>query len=78
MLFRSERLLEEACLEAGVPFLPLIESLLDDPRWLRWLEPDGLHLNSDGHAELFQRVRRWPALLRWAGLEERSQVTLNS
>jgi len=64
-----ERLLEEACLEADVPFLPLLESLLADPAWLQWLGPDGLHLNSEGHRQVYERVRHWPALLRWADLQ---------
>lgn len=66
---RYEALLEEACLEADVPFLPLLDTLLADPAWLQWLEPDGLHLNSEGHHQVFQRVRQWPALLRWADLQ---------
>jgi lysophospholipase L1-like esterase len=68
-LRRYEALLEEACLEADVPFLPLLESLLADPDWPRWLDSDGLHLNSDGHRQVYQRLARWPALLAWAGLE---------
>ena len=67
---RYERLLEEACLEADVPFLPLLESLLADPDWPSWLSGDGLHLNSDGHRQVYARLRRWPALLQWAGLEQ--------
>jgi lysophospholipase L1-like esterase len=65
---RYEGLLEEACLEANVPFLPVLESFLDDPRWTRWLAADGLHCNSEGHRFLFERLRRWPALGDWAGL----------
>jgi lysophospholipase L1-like esterase len=66
---RYEGLLEEACLEADVPFLPLLESFLQQPRWSDWLTPDGLHLNADGHAHVAEKLRRWPALLQWAGLE---------
>jgi lysophospholipase L1-like esterase len=66
---RYEGLLEEACLEADVPFLPLLDALLADPAWLQWLGPDGLHLNSEGHRQVFERVRHWPALLRWADLQ---------
>lgn len=72
---RYERLLEEACLEADVPFLPLLEGLLEQPRWLSLLEPDGLHLNSEGHAAVYERLRAWPALLAWAGLEARLLAT---
>lgn len=66
---RYERLLEEACLEANVPFLPLLEPLLSDPFWPQWLSSDGLHLNADGHRQVFERLRHWPALLQWADLQ---------
>lgn len=66
---RYEGLLEEACLEADVPFLPLLNNLLDDPAWPGWLGPDGVHLNGDGHRQVYERVRHWPALLRWADLQ---------
>lgn len=72
---RYEGLLEEACMEADVPFLPLLDSLLAEPHWLQWLCSDGLHLNSDGHGQLYQRLRSWGALLDWAGLDPRSSVT---
>jgi lysophospholipase L1-like esterase len=70
-----EGLLEEACLEADVPFLPLLDGLLADARWPQWLCSDGLHLNGDGHRQVFERVRRWPALLRWAELEPLAVAT---
>ncbi|MFM8937255.1 MAG: GDSL-type esterase/lipase family protein [Vulcanococcus sp.] len=66
---RYDGLLEEACLEADVPFLPLLDTLLADPAWLQWLGSDGVHLNSEGHRQVFQRVRQWPALLQWADLQ---------
>lgn len=74
---RYESLLEEACLEADVPFLPLLESFLADPHWLRCLGGDGLHLNEEGHALVFERLRQWPALLHWAGLQQRLLPTLS-
>ncbi len=72
---RYEALLEEACLEADVPFLPLLESLLADGQWPDLLGADGLHLNSAGHRQVYERVRQWPALLAWAGLEPLHQST---
>jgi len=72
---RYERLIEEACLEADVPFLPLLNSLLADPAWLQWLSPDGIHLNSEGHRQIYERVRHWPALLRWADLQPLQAAT---
>jgi lysophospholipase L1-like esterase len=64
-----ERLLEEACMEADVPFLPLLDGFLEEPRWSGCLCGDGLHLNSEGHWRVYERLKRWPALLQWAGLE---------
>jgi lysophospholipase L1-like esterase len=65
---RYEGLLEEACMEADVPFLPVFDAFLEQPRWPQWLAEDGLHCNSAGHRFLLERVRRWPALGDWAGL----------
>jgi len=70
-----EALLEEACLEANVPFLPLLEGLLADSDWPLWLSNDGLHLNSEGHRRVFERVRSWPGLLDWADLQLRQEPT---
>lgn len=70
-----EAALEEACLESDVPFLALHQAMLAEPDWLRWIEPDGIHLNAEGHHWLHQRVKHWPALLRWAGLIEQGQLT---
>jgi lysophospholipase L1-like esterase len=64
-----EALLEEACLEADVPFLPLLDALSADPDWPQWLCPDGLHLNVEGHRQVYERVRAWPSLLAWADLQ---------
>lgn len=75
-LRRYEGLLEEACMEADLPFLPLLDDLLADPHWLHWLSGDGLHLNGDGHAQVYGRVCRWPALLQWAELEPHAAVSL--
>jgi len=70
-----EGLLEEACMEADVPFLPLLESLMADPAWLQWLSPDGIHLNSEGHRQIYERVHRWGPLLSWADLQPTSAAT---
>ena len=70
-----EGLLEEACMDADVPFLPLFDGLLADPLWLQWLCSDGLHLNGDGHGQLYRRLRSWRALLQWAELDPHSSVT---
>jgi len=70
-----EAQLEEACLEADVPFLPLHQAMQQEPGWLGWMEPDGIHLNADGHHWIHQRLMHWPALLDWAGLEAQQQLT---
>ena len=62
---RYEALLEEACLDADVPFLPLLDGLLANPNWRQWLCADGLHLNTEGHRQLYERISQWPALLQW-------------
>jgi lysophospholipase L1-like esterase len=61
-----------------VPFLPLLEHLVAEPDWLCCLDGDGLHLNGEGHQRIYERVRQWPALLQWAGLEQRLQATASA
>ena len=70
-----EAQIEEACLEVDVPYLPLHKAMLAEPDWLTWIEPDGIHLNAQGHAWIERRLRSWRALQRWAGLEAMNQVT---
>lgn len=72
---RYEGLLEEACMEANVPFLPVLASFLEQPGWQDWFIADGLHCNSAGHAFLYQRVKGWSALLAWAGLHPGEMAT---
>jgi lysophospholipase L1-like esterase len=72
---RYEALVEEACLEADVPFLPLLNGFTEQPHWPELLCSDGLHLNGDGHRRVFERIRQWPALLEWAGLEPLAMAT---
>lgn len=70
-----EAQLEEACLDADVPFLPLHKAMQEQPGWLGWLEPDGIHLNAAGHHWIHQRLLHWSGLLDWAGFECRTQAT---
>ena len=64
-----EAVMAEACREANVPFLPLHGAMLEEPEWLGWIEPDGLHVNHHGHAWIHRQVTDWAALQSWAGLE---------
>lgn len=70
-----EALLQEVCQEFDLPFLPLLDAFLEDPCWPECLDSDGLHLNPEGHRRVYERVRHWPALLRWADLQPMGMVT---
>ena len=59
----------EASRDIDVPFLSLHGDMLAEPDWLTWMEPDGIHLNSDGHGWIERKISAWPALMAWAGLE---------
>lgn len=72
---RYEAVLQEVCQELDLPFLPLLEAFLEDPLWSQCLDADGLHLNPEGHRRVYERLRRWPALLRWADLQPLELVT---
>ena len=61
----------EACRDIDVPFLSLHGDMLAEPDWITWMEPDGIHLNSDGHGWIERKISAWPALMAWAGLEPR-------
>ena len=61
----------EACRDIDIPFLSLHSDMLAESDWLSWMEPDGIHLNSDGHGWIERKISAWPALMAWAGLEPR-------
>ena len=73
-----EAVLAETCREHDVPVLAMHRPVQAETDWLSWLEPDGLHLNADGHAWMHQRLRQWPALLAWAGLQPLKTLTPNT
>ena len=75
---RYEAVLAETCRDRDVPFLAMHRPLLAEPDWLSWLEPDGIHLNADGHVWMHQRLRQWTALLAWAGLQPLKTLTPNA
>lgn len=48
--------------ELGVPYLPLAESLTNDPAWKRAVAAgDGTHPGGSGYALVAERVLQWPA-----------------
>ncbi len=65
-----ERHIEEACLELDVPFLPTHKEMLAENDYLKWIEDDGIHLNSLGHKWMYERVRSWSTLKNWAGINQ--------
>jgi lysophospholipase L1-like esterase len=64
----TEAVMAEQCREADVPFLSMHQEMQEQSDWLAWMEPDGIHLNADGHRWLDQRLDQWAPLRDWAGL----------
>jgi lysophospholipase L1-like esterase len=64
----AECALADCCRDADIPFLALHERMLQNPGWLSWIEPDGIHLNADGHHWIHQQLRSWKPLMEWASL----------
>jgi len=60
-----ERRMEEVCLNQNVPFLPTFREMYSDKRSKNWITHDGIHLNSEGHFWLFQRLKSWKILTKW-------------
>ena len=71
----TEAALAEQCREADVPFLPVHQEMQEEPDWLTWMEPDGIHLNAEGHRWLDQRLDQWAPLRQWAGLAPHNTST---
>tara|TARA_Y100001968_G_C19299930_1_gene688515 strand:- start:401 stop:1075 length:675 start_codon:yes stop_codon:yes gene_type:complete len=70
-----ESKIEEVCLELNIPFLPIYNKLTNQKEWRNFIEPDGIHLNSDGHYWIYKQVKTWKPLLDWSGLEETKTLT---
>ena len=60
-----EKRMEEVCLNQNVPFLATFKEMYSDKRRIKWISNDGIHLNSQGHLWLYQRLRSWEILNRW-------------
>ncbi len=61
-----ERIIEEVCLELDVPFIPTYKEMRKEAFWKNWLMPDGIHLNSQGHTWIFNKLQQWSILDNWA------------
>ena len=70
-----ESKIEETCLELNVPFLPIHKCMISEPYWRNWLEPDGIHLNSEGHYWLYQKIMQWKSFLEFVEIEPINTVT---
>ncbi len=70
-----EAQIEEVCLELNIPFMPLLHSMLNEPNWLTFLEPDGIHLNNTGHSWIYHRLVNWMPLLKWSKLSREEAPT---
>lgn len=71
----TEAAMAERCREVNVPFLAIHRAIQSQPDWLQWIEPDGIHLNADGHSWIHNALQQWPPLLQWAGLSSRNTST---
>ena len=60
-----ERRMEEVCINQDVPFLPTFREMYSDNRSKNWISNDGIHLNSDGHLWIYQRLKSWEILQKW-------------
>ena len=70
-----EAKIEEVCLEFDIPFLPTYRIMKKKYTCNNFLEPDGIHLNSDGHYWLYEQIAGWKPLLRWANMEPTNMAT---
>ena len=60
-----EKRMEVVCLNQNVPFLATFKDMFTDKRRINWISDDGIHLNSQGHLWLYQRLRSWEILNKW-------------
>ena len=70
-----EAKIEEICLDLDIPFLPTFRMLTNNDKWNTFIEPDGIHLNTNGHFWIYQKIMEWKLLLEWAELESTNTVT---
>lgn len=73
----TEAVMAEQCREVDVPFLSMHLEMQEEPDWLTWMEPDGIHFNSEGHRWLDQRLDQWAPLRDWACISPHNTTTPN-
>ena len=60
-----EKRMEEVCLNQNIPFLSTFKEMSSDQRSKNWISQDGIHLNSEGHLWIYQRIKSWDRLKQW-------------
>ena len=60
-----ENRMEAVCINQNIPFLATYREMSVDKRIDNWLSDDGIHLNSEGHFWIYQRLKGWEILKRW-------------
>tara|TARA_Y100000589_G_scaffold313973_1_gene335943 strand:+ start:684 stop:1331 length:648 start_codon:yes stop_codon:yes gene_type:complete len=60
-----ERRMQEVCINQDVPFLSTFKEMYADKRITNWISKDGIHLNSNGHFWIYQRLKSWEILQKW-------------
>lgn len=68
---RYENQIEETCIELDIPFLPTHRAMIKEQGWPKWIEPDGIHLNSQGHQWIYTQVINWKSFMNWADMKNK-------
>ena len=64
-----ENQIEETCIDLDIPFLPTHRAMTKEQGWSKWIEPDGIHLNSHGHQWVYTQVVNWKSFINWADMK---------
>ncbi len=65
-----ERDIEETCLNLDIPFLPTHNEMINLNNWKKLIKDDGLHLNSDGHLWMYNKIVNWKIIIKWSEYNE--------
>ena len=60
-----ERQIEECCLELDIPFLATYQDMINESSWEDLILQDGIHLNTNGHKWIYEKICSWSALNKW-------------